>query len=161
VGGLDHWRGGRAYQRLRVNPRRLYRGVLYISGGILAALCALAMAATPHTQTAFAVGVLAYNGMAGLCYAAFSALGLQLTGTRNPTAATQLALFAAATNGAIVYMTWADGQGFRLFGVRGLLLVDGLAALGGAIPLLLFLRWRATKINPEPDAPDELLAQGA
>ena len=122
---------------------RMDRAVLYISGGILAALSALVMAVTPHTQVAFTVGVLAYNGVAGLCYAAFSALGLQLVGTRNPTAGTQLALFAAATNGAIVYMTWADGQGFRLFGVRGLLLVAGLAALGAAIPLLLFLRWRA------------------
>jgi hypothetical protein len=27
------------------------------------------------------------------------------------------AFFAAATNGAIVYMTWTDGQGYRLFGV--------------------------------------------
>jgi hypothetical protein len=89
--------------------------------------------------------VLAYNGIAGITYAAFSALGLQLVGVGNPTAATQLGLFAASTNGAIVYMTWADGQGYRLFGVRGLFLVDGLASLGAAIPLLLFLRWRAQR----------------
>ncbi len=133
---------------------RMDRGALYLSGGILAGLCALWMAATPHTQAIFAAGVLFYNFMAGLCYAAFSALGLQLTGTRNPTAATQLALFAAATNGAIVYMTWLDGQGFRLFGVRGLLLVDGLAAIGTAIPLLLFLRWRAMKNSPAAGALD-------
>ena len=63
---------------------------------------------------------------------------------RNPTAATQLGLFAAA-NAAVVYMTWADGQGFRLFGIRGLFLVDGLAALGAAIPLLLFLRTKNNK----------------
>jgi PAT family beta-lactamase induction signal transducer AmpG len=135
---------------------RVDRGVLYISGGILAGLCALVMAATPHTQAIFTAGVLAYNCIAGVCYAAFSALSLQLVGIRNPTAATQLGLFAAATNGAIVYMTWADGQGFRLFGIRGLLLVDGLAALSAAIPLLLFLRWRATKNRPALDAPAAL-----
>ncbi len=135
---------------------RVDRGVLYLGGGILAGLCALVMAATPHTQATFAVGVLTYNCLAGICYAAFTALGLQLVGIRNPTAATQLALFAAATNGAIVYMTWADGQGFRLFGLRGLFLVDGLSALGAAIPLLLFLRWRASKTTPELDAPDAL-----
>ena len=122
---------------------RVDRGVLYLSGGLFAGLCALAMAYTLHTQTAFTAGVLTYNGIAGVSYAAFSALGYQLVGTRNPTAATQLGLFAAATNGAIVYMTWADGQGYRLLGVRGLFLVDGLASIGAAIPLLLFLRWRA------------------
>ena len=124
---------------------RVDRGVLYLVGGMLAALCSLALAYTLHTQTAFTVGVLAYNGMAGISYAAFSALGYQLVGTRNPTAATQLGLFAAATNGAIVYMTWADGQGYRVWGVAGLFSVDGLASLGAAIPLLFFLRWRARR----------------
>jgi hypothetical protein len=70
--------------------------------------------------------------------------------------ATQLALFAATSNGAIVYMTRADGQGFRMSGVRGLLLVEGLAAIGAAIPLLLFLRWRGTKNMPELDVRDAL-----
>ncbi len=135
---------------------RVDRGVLYVSGGVLAGLCALAMAAAPHTPAIFMAGVLAYNGVAGLCYAAYSALGLQLVGIRNPTAATQLGLFAAASNGAIVYMTWTDGQGFRMAGIRGLLLVDGLAAIGAALPLLLFLRWRAAKDSPALDAPGAL-----
>jgi len=133
---------------------RVDRGVLYLGGGILAGVCALGMAVTPHTQATFTVGVLAYNCVAGVCYAAFSALGLQMVGIRNPTAATQLALFAAATNGAIVYMTWADGQGFRMFGIRGLLMMDGLAAIGAAVPLLLFLGWRATKSCIALDVPD-------
>jgi PAT family beta-lactamase induction signal transducer AmpG len=135
---------------------RVDRGVLYLGGGILAGACALGMAMTPHTQAIFTIGVLAYNGVAGVCYAAFSALCLQMVGIRNPTAATQLALFAAASNGAIVYMTWADGQGFRMFGVRGLLLVDGLAAIGAAIPLLLFLRSRGAKNIPSLDPSDAL-----
>jgi len=52
-----------------------------------------------------------------------------------------MGLFAAATNGAIVFMTWADGRGYRHFGVRGLLTVDGVASLATAIPLL-FLVYR-------------------
>lgn len=124
---------------------RVDRGVLYMTGGILAGLCALVLAWTLHTPAMFTAGVAAYNGIAGLCYAAFSALSLQLVGNRNPTASTQLGLFSAAANLAVVYMTWADGQGYRLFGVRGLFLVDGLAAIGAAIPILLFLRWRARK----------------
>jgi MFS transporter, PAT family, beta-lactamase induction signal transducer AmpG len=126
---------------------RVDRGVLYMGGGLLAGLCALLLALTPHTQAAFIAGVLAYTFIAGVCYAAFTALGLQLVGIRNPTAATQLGLFAAAANCAVVYMTWMDGQGFRMFDTRGLLLVDGLAAVGAAIPLLVFLRSRRMKAS--------------
>jgi PAT family beta-lactamase induction signal transducer AmpG len=121
---------------------RMDRGVLYLLGGAMAGLCSMAMAWTLHTQSVFTAGVLVYNGLAGISYAAFSALGFQLVGTRNPTAATQLGLFAAATNAAIVYMTWADGQGYRLFGVRGLFLADGLASIGAAVLLLFWLHWR-------------------
>jgi MFS transporter, PAT family, beta-lactamase induction signal transducer AmpG len=135
---------------------RMDRGVLYMGGGMLAGVCALLLASTPHTQTIFAAGVLTYNFIAGICYAGFSSLSLQLTGTRNPTAATQLGLFAAASNAAVVYMTWVDGQGFRLFGLKGLFLVDGLAAIGAAIPLLLFLRWRATRNSLALEVPDIL-----
>ena len=67
-------------------------------------------------------------------------MGFQLTGSQIPTAATQLGLFAASTNATVVYMTWVDGQGYRLWRVRGLFLADGLVALGAAIPLLWLLQ---------------------
>jgi MFS family permease len=119
---------------------RMDRAVLYLGGGILVALSALWIALSPQTQVTFTTGVLAYGLFSGICYAAFSALSYQLVGKGNPAAATQLGLFAAASNAAISYMTWFDGQGFRLFGVRGLFLVDGLAAIGAGVPLLIFLR---------------------
>jgi MFS family permease len=128
---------------------RLPRGYVYLAAGIVAGLCALILAFTPHTQTAFVWGVLIYNGVAGVAYAAFTALGLQLVGHNSPVASTQLGLFAAATNGAIVFMTWADGRGYRHFGVRGLLTVDGVASLATAIPLL-FLVYR--ELLPERTA---------
>jgi hypothetical protein len=42
-------------------------------------------------------------------------------------------------------MTWADGQGFKYFGVRGLLLVDGLASMISAALLLYLLGSRLKK----------------
>ena len=133
------------------------RKTLYLSGGALAGLCSVSLALLPHTETNFIAGVLAYNGIAGIIYAAFSALSLELAGIGNPTAATQVGLFAAASNGAIVYMTWADGQGYRFFGIRGLFLVDGLAAILAAAGLMIFLRQRALKTAIEPEFPDELI----
>jgi len=136
---------------------RVDRKTLYLSGGVLAGLCSVSLALLPHTETAFVAGVLTYNAIAGISYAAFSALSLELAGIGNPTAATQLGLFAAATNGAIVYMTWSDGQGYRLFGIRGLFLVDGFAGLLASAGLLIFLRRRALKAAIEPDIPDDLI----
>jgi MFS family permease len=136
---------------------RVDRKTLYLCGGALAGLISVSLALLPHTETTLVAGVLAYNGIAGICYAAFSALSLELAGIGNPTAATQLGLFAASTNGAIVYMTWLDGQGYRLFGVRGLFLVDGLAGILASTGLIIFLRRRALKRAMEPDIPDELI----
>ena len=118
---------------------RVSRGHMYLLSGACASVCALVMAFTPHNSTAFIVGVLVYNGVAGLVYAAFNALGYQLVGQKSPVASTQRGLYAAAMNGAIVDMTWADGQGYKHFGVRGLLMIDGLTAIVVGIPLLYFV----------------------
>jgi predicted MFS family arabinose efflux permease len=126
------------------------RGYLYLSGGLAASLFGIALAFAPHSATTFIFGVLIYNGIAGVVYAAFNALGYQLVGQKSPVASTQLGLFSAASNGAIVYMTWFDGQGYKHFGVRGLLLTDGLAGAISAI-LLLFLLGKLLK-RRQPDA---------
>lgn len=118
---------------------RLPRGYVYLGAGIAGGLCSLTMAFTAHTPAAFVWGVLLYNACAGISYAAFTALTLQLVGHSSPVAATQLGLFAASTNGAIDLMTWVDGRGYKHFGVRGLLAVDGLTAILAGIPLLFLV----------------------
>lgn len=128
------------------------RGYLYLGAGLTTSIVSLAMAVTPHTPLAFILGVLAYNGLAGVSYAAFNALGYQLVGQDSPVASTQLGLFTAATNFAIVYMTWADGLGFKHFGTRGLLLTDGLASMISAIVLLTLLGSRLRKKRFDEEA---------
>jgi hypothetical protein len=120
---------------------RFARGYVYLLCGALGAITAVAMAFGPRTATAFTLGVLGYNAAAGLSYAAFTALSLELTGPDNPSASTQLTLFSCTTNLAIVYMTWFDGQGYRLLGSRGLLEFDAIASLSAALPFLLLVRW--------------------
>ena len=129
---------------------RFPRGYVYLLCGMIAAGTAIAMAFGPRSATAFTMGVLAYNLAAGLSYAAFTALELELTGTNNPSASTQLTLFSCSTNLAVVYMTWFDGQGYRLLGSRGLLQFDAVASIAAAIPLLFLVRWvRRRKHNFE------------
>jgi MFS family permease len=121
------------------------RGYLYLGAGLVTSFVSLAMALSPHTPLVFILGALTYNGLAGVSYAAFNALGYQLVGQDSPVASTQLGLFGAATNFAIVYMTWADGIGFKHFGVRGLLLTDSLASMISATLLLVLLGSRLRK----------------
>jgi MFS family permease len=129
----------------------LPRGYVYIAAGSMAGLCALTLAFAQHNRVSYIVGVLVYNALAGVSYAAFTALGLQLVGSATEVASTQLGLFAAATNGAIVYMTWADGRGYHYFGVRGLLCVDAFAALASGIPLF-FLLHRQLRLSRKHEA---------
>lgn len=127
------------------------RGYLYLGAGLTTSVVSVVMALTPHTPIVFILGALIYNGIAGVSYAAFNALGYQLVGQDSPVASTQLGLFAAATNLAIVYMTWADGQGFKHFGTRGLLLTDGLASMISATLLLILLGKRLKRKQIEED----------
>jgi MFS family permease len=117
---------------------RVPRLYLYLSSGLLSAACALAMAFSPHTATAYAFGVLAYNMAAGLAFAAGCALAFQLAGESNPSASTQLGLCFAGMNLATVYMTWLDGQAYHSFGAKGLLCTDGIASLLGVIALMAY-----------------------
>jgi hypothetical protein len=116
------------------------------------AVCALVVAFLPHVPANFVWLALAYNGVAGVSYAAFTSLCLQLVGHTSPVASTQLGLFSASTNGAIVFMTAADGMGYRHFGVHGLLLTDGLASLCAAIPLLFLVRRYLGRVSAEDEA---------
>lgn len=116
------------------------RGYLYLSAGAGIAAVSMTLALTEHTVAAFIAGALIYNALTAVVYASFNALGFQLVGQKSAVASTQLALFTAAINAAVVYMTKADGQGWKHFGVRGLFLVDGLASLVALIPLLILVK---------------------
>ena len=123
------------------------RGYLYLSAATGIVAVSLTLALTRHTEAAFIAGALIYNALTGVVYASFNALAFQLTGQESTVASTQLALFTAAINAAVVYMTWADGQGYRHFGVRGLFLVDGLASAVALVPLAMLVRKRLSGVR--------------
>ena len=135
---------------------RINRGYLYLLAGLGTAGCAVLMACAPRLPLSFTMGVLAYNMAAGVSYAAFSALGFQLVGKHNPVASTVLGLFGATTNGAISYMTWFDGLGYRFFRASGLLGVDAALSVLAAVPLLFLVRAglrRAATTEEDPPKP--------
>jgi len=129
---------------------RVNRYYAYLAAGILCALTAAIMALAPQTAATLAAGALAYNAITSLAYAAFTALGFQLVGKDNPVAGTQFALFGAAANAAVVYMTWTDGPGYRLWGATGLLATDAAASICAAVPLLFLVRHLLRRASNAP-----------
>jgi len=117
---------------------RFPRGYVYLFSGLGTAATAIATALLPRTAAVFIGSTLIYNLGVGFIYAAYSALGLELTGD-SPVGATQLGLFAAAINLNVNYMTRADGIGYHRAGATGLYLVDGLASLACIVPLLFLV----------------------
>ncbi len=124
---------------------RVSRGRLYLGAGLVTSFVSLAMALAPHNPLNFILGALVYNGLAGVSYAAFNAFGFELVGQKSAVASTQLGLFSASTNLAIVYMTFFDGHASKYFGVTGLLLTDSLASMISAVVLLILLRKLLTR----------------
>jgi predicted MFS family arabinose efflux permease len=125
--------GGALSDRLSRRAARLLAGALLI-------VVAAAMAASPARPTTFAAGALAYQFVVGMLWATFSALALEMSGTEPMTAGVRMALFNSATVAANVYVTSADGLGYRAMGLRGLLGMDAGLALAAAVALMVLLR---------------------
>lgn len=149
--------GGRFLDRL--DKRRAY-----LISGLLIALVNVAMACGPQTQATYVAGTLVYSLVAGLCFAAFTAVVLEIIGEVDQSAATQYTLFDAAGNLATSYLAWMDGHGYDLFkahghaGSTGLLLTDAGMNVAGvlALGLMMWTLGRRSK-NKSAESPASAL----
>jgi predicted MFS family arabinose efflux permease len=130
--------GGRFLDRL--DKRRAY-----LLSGLLIAVVDAVMACAPRSTITYIAGTLVYSLVAGLCFAAFTAVVLEIIGEVDRSAATQYTLFDAAGNLATSYLAWMDGHGYDLFkaharsGPAGLLLTDAGMNVAGVIGLVLMM----------------------
>ncbi len=119
---------------------RMNRRVAYALAGVATAVVALVMAYGPLSRDAFIVGTLLYQGVNGICYAAFVAFVLEMIG-HDGAVTTKYTLFVASANLAISYTAVLDGWGYDKGKVRGLFLMDaastvfGLAVVGAMVML--------------------------
>ena len=86
---------------------RMNRRVDYLGSGALSAVCGLVMSLAPLSAATFAIGVSSYLFVAGLCYAAVSAVVLEAIGKAVAAASPQYSLFTAACNAAIALASQA------------------------------------------------------
>jgi len=88
------------------------RRTMYLTSGVLTAVCGVAMALAPYTDDGFLWSALAYSLVTGFCYSAFTSVVLETIGDGGRAASTRYALFVAAGNFAI----WYVGLGETRFG---------------------------------------------
>ena len=123
---------------------RLDRKTAYALYGFLMALCAVAMALAPRTESMYILFTLTYAFIQGLTYAAFTAVVLEAIG--HGAAATKYNVFASLSNMPIAYMTVVDGWAHERWGAAGLLNIE---AVFGVVGIVVFVAIAmATKRRP-------------
>ncbi len=130
----------------------------YALAGLLSAAFSAWMALGPATPLTYAGGYIGYALAAGIAYAAFTALELDVLGKRTHAAGTAYSLLGASGDLPIVYMTWLDGVGYKYSGARGLMGVDAFANGVGGLILLLFAVYAGKRLLqiPPRDGSQEL-----
>jgi MFS family permease len=118
---------------------RMDRKNAYIIFGLIQAICAVAMAYSPHTELMYIVWTSIYAVSNGLSYAAFSAFVLEAIG--KGAAATKYTVYASLSNAPIYYMTIIDGWGYAKYGPKGMLDVEAIFAIVGIVLFFLVLKF--------------------
>jgi len=114
---------------------RMSRMLAYALVGVLTAASALYMAFGPHTPVTYGIGYGTYAIAAGIGYAVYTALLLDVVGHGRRSAATTYSFLNASGNVSISYMTWADGIGYKRAGIAGLMGTDAVANAAFAVVL--------------------------
>jgi len=113
-----------------------------VGSGVTAALATVSMAFGGRTAVIFFAGTALYYLLAGINYAAASAVAFDIMGIDNPVAATQYAMLMAACNVAIETVIKGDQWGYARHGAKGLLLADaGFSLVTGVVMLTVIRVW--------------------
>ncbi len=116
---------------------RMNRQTAYAAYGVLQALCAVAMAIAPQTESMYVLFTLLYAFITGLTYAGFTAFVLEAMG--KGAAATKYSLFASLSNMPIAYMTAINGWAYQQWGSVGMLYTEASIGMIGLVVFLLVL----------------------
>jgi len=128
---------------------RMDRKGVYMLGGALMGLAALAMLVAPHDETGFVIWTSVYALVNGIAFTAFSAFVMEAIGVG--AAGTKYALIASLSNLPIIFATLADGKATSLRGPRGLLLTEvALEVVGiGFFLMIAVLTARRRRVWPQ------------
>ena len=103
--------------------------------GLIQALCAIAMALAPRTESMYIAFTMIYAFITGLTYAGFSAVVFEAIGLG--AAATKYTLFASLSNVPIGYMTFVDGWVDTGWGSGGMLHTEAAICLASLLAFMI------------------------
>jgi len=126
---------------------RMDRKTAYALYGLLMAICTVAMALAPRTETMYVVFTLVYAFIQGLTYAGFTAVVLETIGLG--AAATKYNVYASLSNMPIAYMTLVDGWAHTRWGAAGLLNVEAAIGVAGIIVFIAIAMILPRRAAPE------------
>jgi MFS transporter, PAT family, beta-lactamase induction signal transducer AmpG len=114
---------------------RIDRKTAYGLYGLFQALCAIAMALAPRTESMYIAFTVAYAFITGLTYAGFSAVVFEAIGLG--AAATKYTLLASLSNFPIGYMTFVDGWVQTRWGSGGMLHTEAVICLASLLAFMI------------------------
>jgi len=127
---------------------RLSRKSAYLLYGAAQALCAVAMALAPRSESMFAMFTMLYAVLNGMGYTGFSAVALETIGVS--AAATEYNVFASLSNMPILYMGLAEGWAYARLGSSAMLYTEAALA---AVSIAVFAYASAITSRRKPALP--------
>lgn len=127
-------------------PPRIPASVAYLSVAVINSATLTVLWLGPMTPSTYFAGATLYLFTIGTCYALFTAVVLEFLGQSGKSGSGRYSIINSLGNVPVVYMTWLDGRGGKLWGARGLAATDAVAgAIGATILLTYFLTRKRTE----------------
>ncbi len=136
-----------------VLARRVPLLPLYLLIGSIGAGFTLLQLGLPRTPLLYVVMVFGENIFASAGNATATAIIFGAVGKRNPLAATQFSILAAATFLPQTYMQAVDGSAYGIGGLTGMLLTDAALSLMSCTVFAVLMHWRGARPNRGPVSP--------
>ena len=130
--------------------RRFALRPLYLTVGVVGALCTLGLIALPAVPGSYAVVLIVENLFQSLAITISVAIILETIGRDNPLASTTFCVVSSAFSLPISYMLYVDAFGYARGAIAGSLAIDGLTGIMGCALMGLVLLWQARRPRVAP-----------
>ena len=125
--------------------RRMPLRPLYITVGIVGALCTLGLILLPRAPASYAIILITENLFQSLAITTSIAITFETIGRDNPLASTTFCFISSAYGVPISYMLYVDAFGFARGGITGSLAIDAITGILASVPLGVMLLWLARR----------------
>lgn len=118
---------------------------LYLTLGIVGALCTLGLILLPRTPASYAIILITENLFQSCAITTSIAVTLATIGRDNPLASTTFCFISSAYGVPISYMLYVDAFGFARGGISGSLAIDAITGILASVLLGIMLLWLARR----------------